>query len=259
MRALFANNLRARETVLHRLDVRTKVFISLLASVAVAILSSPEALLFLCAGSAVYVLALSRLRLVLICYVFVGAMLLLSLGFMELIHSFVPDFPTASLGKMFVPFLRMIVIVNTTLPLALSTRMQTLLTVLKSLRLPVWLYVPVAVMVRFIPTFITDVKQIFESLRTRGYRMTPLLVFRHPLLAVRLLIAPLLFRALRTADELGVAAELKGLGYNKRVSPYKVQHFATRDTVTAGVVSLMFAVSLVIHFYLAGTGGGMHG
>ena len=66
-------------------------------------------------------------------------------------------------------------------------------------------------MVRFIPEFINDVKLIRESLKIKGFSPGIGFVTCHPLLVVRLLVVPLTIRALRSADTLAVAAELKGM------------------------------------------------
>ncbi|MEA1868535.1 MAG: hypothetical protein U9N19_10635 [Thermodesulfobacteriota bacterium] len=46
-------------------------------------------------------------------------------------------------------------------------------TALKSLRLPLFLYLPAVVMIRFIPSFINDIKQVTEVLKIRGYKINP--------------------------------------------------------------------------------------
>ena len=61
---------------------------------------------------------------------------------------------------------------NAVLPLALTIRMQTLLTSLQSFRLPFMLYLPAAVMIRFISSFISDVKQIGQSIKIRGFKLS---------------------------------------------------------------------------------------
>lgn len=38
----------------------------------------------------------------------------------------------------------------------------------------------------------------------------------HPILSARLILAPILFRALKSSETLGVAAELKGMGARQR-------------------------------------------
>ena len=131
------------------------------------------------------------------------------------------------------------------LPLAFSCRVQSLLTALKSLRLPFCLYLPAAVMIRFIPTFLHDAKQVSETLRIRGWRMTPWNAFRHPVLLIRLVFTPLLFRSLKTSEELGIAAELKGLGYGEGMRPYRKLVWKASDTWLLVAACLVAAAAVL--------------
>jgi energy-coupling factor transport system permease protein len=49
-----------------------------------------------------------------------------------------------------------LVMINTTLVIALSYRLQSILATLKTMRLPYFIYLPSAVMLRFIPSSIND-------------------------------------------------------------------------------------------------------
>ena len=131
------------------------------------------------------------------------------------------------------------------LPLAFSCRVQSLLTALKSLRLPFCLYLPAAVMIRFIPTFLHDARQVSETLRIRGWRMTPWDAFRHPVLLIRLVFTPLLFRSLKTSEELGIAAELKGLGYGEGMRPYRKLVWKASDTWLLVAACLVAAAAVL--------------
>ena len=131
------------------------------------------------------------------------------------------------------------------LPLAFSCRVQSLLTALKSLRLPFCLYLPAAVMIRFIPTFLHDAKQVSETLRIRGWRMTPWNAFRHPVLLIRLVFTPLLFRSLKPSEELGIAAELKGLGYGEGMRPYRKLVWKASDTWLLVAACLVAAAAVL--------------
>ena len=131
------------------------------------------------------------------------------------------------------------------LPLAFSCRVQSLLTALKSLHLPFCLYLPAAVMIRFIPTFLHDAKQVSETLRIRGWRMTPWNAFRHPVLLIRLVFTPLLFRSLKTSEELGIAAELKGLGYGEGMRPYRKLVWKASDTWLLVAACLVAAAAVL--------------
>jgi energy-coupling factor transport system permease protein len=92
------------------------------------------------------------------------------------------------------------------------------MTSLKTLGLPFVIYLPASVMIRFIPEFINDVKLIRESMRIKGFNPGIQFVTLHPFLVVRLLVVPLTIRALRSADTLSVAAELKGMDANTRMT-----------------------------------------
>lgn len=205
--------------------------ISLMASVVVVILNTVPALAFLVLTTGIYVLGVGRIRLIAICYGAIALMWLLSIGFIYPLHLLSEKIPLSDPASMLIPFMRTMIMINTILALALSSRIQLLLSALKSLHLPGWLYIPSAVVIRFVPTFIKDVRQIHETMRTRGYNLNPLFLLRHPLLTTRLLIAPMLFRTLRSADDLAVAAELKGIRIETGMTSYKPQHFGLLDIV----------------------------
>lgn len=110
---------------------------------------------------------------------------------------------------------------------------------------PFCLYLPAAVMIRFIPTFLHDAKQVSETLRIRGWRMTPWNAFRHPVLLIRLVFTPLLFRSLKTSEELGIAAELKGLGYGEGMRPYRKLVWNASDTWLLVAACLVAAAAVL--------------
>lgn len=220
--------------LVYNLDPRTKMGVSLLCSVAVVILTRPEPLALLLAAALAYALTLRRPKALLICYGFILAMWIVAYGFMQVMQLFFPGMGSTELAKLGVPFLRTAVMVNVILVMALSTPIQTVLTTLKTLRLHRTITIPAAVMIRFVPTFMSDIRQVVETLKTRGYAMTPLFVLAHPVLTSRLVFVPLIFRALRASDELGIAAELKGLGYAQRVYPCRPLHFGRQDWMVAG-------------------------
>ena len=204
---------------LHAADTRAKMFVSLLASVATVALSGVEPQMVLFGMSLVYALGMRQFRILLIGYAVLVGMSLLAMGCAFGMSLLIPSMPAFSAVSLVVPFLRMATMLNVILPLAFSCRVQSLLTALKSLRLPFCLYLPAAVMIRFIPTFLHDAKQVSETLRIRGWRMTPWNAFRHPVLLIRLVFTPLLFRSLKTSEELGMARRTQGARLRRRDAP----------------------------------------
>ena len=115
-----------------------------------------------------------------------------------------------------IPFLRGLSMMNVVMVLALTTRVEDLLLTLERMKLPFVIFLPTAVMLRFIPTFANDIKQVWETLRIKGWPLGPAMLTLHPILSARLILAPILFRALKSSETLGVAAELKGMGARQR-------------------------------------------
>jgi energy-coupling factor transport system permease protein len=258
MRALFETDTPQKtDRFVHRLDARTKMGVSLLASVAVILMNHPVPLAVMTLFSAIYAFNLKRIKLVWIIYAVVVLMWCIAVGMMTGLHLLWPRMAPLELDRLMVPFLRTTVMVNVALALALSTRTQSFLSTFKALRLPFPIYVPLAVMIRFIPTFIEDIRQIRECARTRGHRITPVFIIRRPVLFVRLLLMPLLFRSLRSSDELGIAAELKGLGHGKRMTPLHPARFGREDAFMAGFTLAALAAVFMLQILFRDHSGGM--
>ena len=93
-------------------------------------------------------------------------MMALSVGFASVLALFIPSMgKSLELGSLCIPFLRALTVMNTILPMAFTGRLQNILNGLQQLKLPFIIYLPAAVIIRFIPTFAGDVKQIWESLK----------------------------------------------------------------------------------------------
>lgn len=231
----------------HRADVRARMAVSLLASVMTIAISSFEGQAILLAASACYVLSVRRYKAVAIAYGFMAAVMAVAFLCTYGLSVLAPAMPFEPAGVA-VPFMRGIVMMNVVLPLALTCRIQELLTALKGLKLPFCIYIPAAVMIRFIPTFMHDIKQVAETLKIRGYALNAKQFFLHPLLMLRLMFAPLLFRSLRTSEELGMAAELKGLDAESVFVPYKRSVWHVRDTLLVFLACAVSAAALYVHW-----------
>jgi energy-coupling factor transport system permease protein len=249
MPASFMNNSLA-DSFPARLDVRTKLLISVLCSLSAIVLTGTEPLLLLVAVSTAYAFSTRNIKGTLIAYTFVMLMMSTSILFAMGIGMFFPEFGNIKASRFLTPFLRMLLMINVMVALALTSRIQSILTSLKSLRLPGFLFIPATVMIRFIPTFIEDVKQIGQTMKMRGYPMTPLTLVRHPLRSVRLIFAPVVFRALRSADELAIAAELKGVSASNKITRYEEIRFAGRDYLTVAFTILLLSTAFWMQYKL---------
>ena len=239
-------------------DTRAKIAVSALASALTIFLATPEAQGVLFLFSACYALTMRRPWLLLICYAIVSAMLLMALGCAEIVRFFATRMPTYPIGTMLVPFLRLLVMVNVLLPLAFATRLQSLLGSLKGFHLPFCLYIPLAVMLRFIPAFVADMRQIAEALRIRGYRLSWKRFVLHPVLTLRFVTVPLIFRSLKASEDLGIAAELKGLDAGRVMRPYKTPIWRRRDTALVGAALAVGVLAVVCNSWLASAAMRVH-
>ena len=228
------------------LDVRSRMFVTLLASAVTVGISSFEGQMVLFAASLLYACLVRRWRALAVAYAALALMMGIAAACSWGVSRAVSGMPFSP-ESLVVPFLRSAVMLNVVLPLALASRIQALLTALKGLRLPFCVYLPGAVMIRFIPTFMNDVRQVAETLKIRGCSLGPGEMFRHPLMMLRLLLAPLLFRSLRTSEELGIAAELKGLEAGGRFVPFRRRQWSARDTALVVLAVAVVAAALYCH------------
>lgn len=215
MRDLFDKS-AAHSSLLRFVDVRTKIAVIAVTAVTTVAASGIAAQLVLFAVTLLYALFLKRPRLLLILYALMILMMFVAAVCAWIIALWMPPMGDLSPGALVVPFLRGLSMMNTVVALAMTTRVEDLLTALERMRLPFCVFLPTAVMLRFIPTFTSDIRQVWETLRIRGWPLGPMMITRHPILSARLILAPILFRALKSSETLGVAAELKGMGSRER-------------------------------------------
>lgn len=226
------------------------MIICLLASVVVVVLKGVVPLSFLLTASIIYVLLQKHFYVLFLCYGAIMAMGLMALFCVKIMTVFMPEMGEFEMAVFLVPFLRVIILINVVLALALSSQIQVILTSLRSLHLPLFIYLPAVVMVRFIPGFMNDIKLIRQSLKVRGYGINPFTLTFHPFLTTRLLFVTIVIRALRSSDELAVAAELKGIGYSEKVSYYKANRFSSADYF-AGILALVAVFAACLFEYKA--------
>ena len=214
MRALFAKT--DDTNMMRRLDARTKLAVTLTTAILAVACSGVVAQGVLFAATLFYVLLLKRPGLLAVLYGAMAVMMAIAAGCASVIEVFAPGLGGLSVKSLVIPFLRGLSMMNVVMVLAMTTRVEDLLTTLERMRLPFCLFLPAAVMLRFIPTFTNDIRQVWETLKIRGWPMGVGMLTRHPILSSRLLLAPILFRALKSAETLGTASELKGLGTAER-------------------------------------------
>ncbi len=233
--------IKAEDTFAAGLDVRVKLLLCFAGSILSIALSSPAGLGLLVLLSTLLALGAARPVTILKVYLFATIMMLFALGFSALIALAVPDMMRWNAFSLSVPFLRMLVSVNLLLALALSTPVRELFARLQALRLPGWLYVPLSVAVRFIPTFLGDCAQIRDAARLRPGRGLAGLW--------RGMVVPLIFRILYSADDLAMAAELKGIGSARRSVSADMPGLGRRDHLVLALAALAAGGAVALQLY----------
>lgn len=248
MPELFTNT---KLSPLHAYDVKSKMVFAVLCSLAALFLTKSLPLLTLFAVTFIYALCMRRYRVLFVGYIFFMGVMLLSVLCVSFLVNFYPQFKdSARIDALAMPFLRGAAVMNAVMPMALTIRVQSLLTSLQNLRLPFMIYLPGAVMIRFVPAFINDIKQVFEAMKIRGFEISVKNIFFHPVLLIRLCFTPLVFMSLRTSEDLGVAAELKGIGTGC-LCTYKKTYLRGRD-IALIIFSLSLVLTCFVFEYLSG-------
>ncbi len=229
------------------LDCRTRMLLCVSAAVATLVFSNPLSQCAIFGASFAYLMISRHIRATLFAYAFMAVMACLAVAWTGLIGLLVPGMMrNVQIWSLWIPFLRCLTMMNVLLPLAFCTRIQQVLGALEGMRLPFVIYLPCAVMIRFIPSFASDTRQVWESLKIRGWNVGFWHCAVHPVEITRLLFAPLLFRTLKTSDDLGIAAELKGLGRGRRLVPYDAPQFGWADAAAMALAAVVIASAIAL-------------
>lgn len=168
MRGLFAKG-AAHSSVLRKMDVRTKLIVTAVTAVLTVASSGVVAQLVIFFMTLGYVMLLKRPGLVALLYGLMAVMMLIAALCAVGFQVWMPGLGGLSTKALFIPFLRGLSMMNVVMALALTTRIEDLLFTLERMRLPFCIFLPTAVMLRFIPTFANDIKQVWETLRIKGW------------------------------------------------------------------------------------------
>ena len=120
----------------------------------------------------------------------------------------------------------------TTSPIALTDGMESLLSPLKKLHFPVHeLSMMMSIALRFIPTLIEETDKIISAQKARGADFERGNIFRRAKALVPILV-PLFVSAFRRADELATAMECRCYHGDEGRTKLKQLHYRARDIIT---------------------------
>lgn len=127
--------------------------------------------------------------------------------------------------------LRFAVVFGTGSYLFFTTQPTELIAALRTLHFPNFLLIPLAVMLRFLPTIAKEGRHIMESMKIRHIFPTTASALIHPIKAVEYLVVPLISSSLRIGEDLSASALLRNLGGHKHPTSIAVLGFRLPDAL----------------------------
>ena len=110
-----------------------------------------------------------------------------------------------------------------------TTEISEVLTALHNIKIPYYIIIPLAVILRFFPTMKQDVICVRQGIKTRGIDVSVLGVLKHPFQIYEMMLIPILMRMLSVASELAAAVETRGLGISGKKTSYTEVRFRGLD------------------------------
>ena len=249
------------DTVVHRLDPRTKLILVIVYIVALFCAKSyvsyavVAAFLILC-------MCLSRIRLrvivkglkpLLLIIVLTGLLNMFYTPGRELVHFWIFTITWEGLRNAVFMISRIVMLIfgtflltYTTSPIALTDAMELLMSPLKRIKVPVHeLSMMMCIALRFIPTLISETDKIISAQKARGADFESGNLIRRAKAHIPILV-PLFISAFRRADELAVAMESRCYHGGKGRTRMKQLHMAGRDYLALAFGILLLAAVIVL-------------
>ena len=251
-------------TVVHRLDPRTKLILVMVYIVALFLckwfVSYGLALAFL-----ITAIALSKIRLkallkglkpLLIIIVFTAVINLFYSDGEPLVEFWIFRITAEGIFNAFFLVLRIMMLVMgtflltyTTSPIALTDGIEALLSPLKLIRFPVHeLAMMMSIALRFIPTLIEETDKIISAQKARGADFETGNIFRRAKALIPILV-PLFVSAFRRADELATAMECRCYHGGEGRTKMKQLRFRAGDIVTLCIGAVLLGSITALRYF----------
>ena len=192
-------------------DVRTLLLLDILIMICMLISGKPEVTLssFILAAA---VPVITGLYGVLLCYTLLFAGLFVYYQF--IFHSAIPLFHSAVFSvigvfsfivQRIIPFMLLGTVIQK------QKNISEITTALERMHLPKGIILSIAVMFRYFSSIKDDLFIIIDSMKLKGLYTSKRSAMLHPIRTMEFIIVPMLFKSLKTAEELSCAALVKGI------------------------------------------------
>lgn len=129
-----------------------------------------------------------------------------------------------------------------------TTRISQFLAGFQAMHLPVRVVIPVAVMIRFIPTVQEEWAGIRKAMAFRDIRTDIGSVVLHPMRTVEYVLIPLLFSCIAVMEELAAAALARGMDADRKRSSYETVRMRIQDYVVIVVFCALLVYVMMTRF-----------
>lgn len=251
------------ESILHRLDPRTKILLSTVFIVAVFVASTPLAFLLVTLFTA-FLMAISGIRAsvilkgikpILLILLFTSIInILMTRGEGDpLVAFWIIKIYKEGLIRAFFMTLRVILLIigtsllltYTTSPISLTDGLESLLSPLEKLHIPVHIFsMMMTIALRFIPTLVEETEKIMNAQKSRGADFSSGNLIKRAKALIPLLI-PLFASAFKRAEELAVAMECRCYRVDKKRTKMTHRKMTVVDWLSLFLIAVFLAVVIV--------------
>jgi len=264
---LFKMKYQKVDTVIHRLNPFTKLLYSIVISMLVVLLKTPQEL-FILALATFCVLLLARpnlTRLRLLIYT-VGIVVIATSVSQAFFYYFEPrtviltvvnkNFPI--IGRItggiylykegiiygFIQSLRILSVMFMATTVVISTHPSQMIIALDKVRIPKEISFIIATSIRFLPHMIEETKRIWTAIRLKGFKLNNT---SNAIKAFRYVLSPLIINSLRQARLVALAAEVRGHSFHESVPKRKnsLLRFDTLELVTISFFIILLYVAIL--------------
>ena len=126
-----------------------------------------------------------------------------------------------------------------------TSEISEVLASLQNMKIPYYINIPLAVILRFFPTLKQDITCIKQGIKTRGIDISFLGFLKRPFKVYEMMLIPMLMRMLCTATELSASVETRGLGVSCKKTSYTEVKFRMLDMLLL-VIMMVFYLAIII-------------
>ena len=260
-------------SVIHKLDPRTKILLAILFIVSIFVANNVAAFILLTL-TVIVTVAISRISFrvifkgikpIIFILIFTAILnLFLTTGESDPLVQFwiIKIYKEGIIRAFFMAYRVILLIIGTsvlltytTSPIALTDGLESLMSPLKAIRVPVHLFaMMMSIALRFIPTLVEETEKIMNAQKSRGADFSSGGLIKRAKALIPILI-PLFVSSFKRADELATAMECRCYRGDKNRTKLVKLTFRARDFVWLSIYAVIIASMFILNYFAGKLGG----